>query len=1333
MNNEVINSNILKIRDFNNNASFQQAKKYIKNSFSFHKVPVSNYNKQVFKQASKNSGDIVRAHYRAEELIREKDDKEVIKAQSLFKRKNVSIIRFHLHFMEGIDWLFLCLAIIGIFIGALASPLLSYLNAIIFSNVGNTSEKRENLTAEEIMKLNVKEQMNSNIKKQLIFGSIELIGNIMGYGFFGLLSKRCIYNFKKKYFSLILSQEQAWFDSANVFEFATKIQTQIEYIELGLGSRLGNILMDFFIGIASFIFAFFGSWKLALVLLCFSPLSLIISIIFNRINVEGNYLVLQTWELAGGIAEEILYNIRTVASFANFDYELERFYEDSKWTNDIELMVNCKTKFLSAVFVFIDGLIIFIGIIYGRTLIKKDFNSFKGRDLTGGDVSLTFSNISTFVSSIGKFTNSLQYIQLALAATSDYFNLYERKPEMDLTNSKEKPPLSEIKGKVEYNNVKFYYPSDEDKKMVLNGLSLTIQPGQKVALLGESGCGKTTTTLLLERLYDVTGGEILIDGIDIRKYDIRYLRDIIGYVGQNPVLFNTTIRDNIIFGSEDYLNELGGDIDQLINDACEQAYVNEFLHSLPNELDFIVGLKGNKLSVGQKQRIALARAILTKPKVLILDEATSALDNHSEKMIAKALDNISKMNITTITIAHRFLTIKNVDLIYVLKDGKVHEQGTHEELLAKGGYYCEIIKTRLIRDELDIQNKIEKLKRKKTIVKNIRTFDQVHFEKKEKEISLSPDDIHLSFFTLIKDLWLNYRLNFIFACLAAIAFGVFPCFNGFIKGKCTKALNSNYETKIYDDSLKYAIIFIILVFGESIINFLENWVFYRLGIKLAKFYRNQLMKKYLSFHLSFYDLERNFPGTILTNMTLNTVQMKKIISDTIGSYIISFAIIITCLILGCIYEYRLTLIAIGFIIFLLIINLIRKRSMPSDKKKRIRKIEAGTIISECFTNTKTIFAFNFQKKAASLYLAANAYILKQQVINEFLNGLIIGLTLFANFAKNAALFAATKRYVLNDSMDSDDLTVVQSLTGSGFTKISHLMRDLGNVKKGEGAVKSFYSVINTKSLIPHFKEENTNKLSPNNIKGKIEFKHVFFAYPLNPERIALKDINMTINPGEKVAIVGYSGSGKSCLLSLLNRFYDVEPGNGEILIDGVNIKDYNLYELRKKIGFVWQEPSIFKTSVLENIRYGKINATDEECIEAAKKTDILSLLEKDDIDDSIDDSIDEKHHKKIFGLSGGEKQKIAVTRIVLKDPVILLLDGVTTALDKESEEDIHKSLLELSKNKTTIIISDKFDVIRKCDKIFVLDKGRIVEQGTHDELMKLEKRYYTIYKYSNSS
>ena len=223
--------------------------------------------------------------------------------------------------------------------------------------------------------------------------------------------------------------------------------------------------------------------------------------------------------------------------------------------------------------------------------------------------------------------------------------------------------------------------------------------GKKTALIGESGCGKTTVVNLIERLYDRTGGEILIDGIDITKYDIQYLRNLIGYCEQEPILFNRSIRDNIIFGREKYLQELGEDIEQLVQKACEDAYVNEFLDNLPGGLNYIAGVKGSKLSGGQKQRIAIARAILAKPKILILDEATSALDNKSEKIIQKALDNISKRNITTITISHKLSTIKNSDLIYVLKDGMVYEEGIHEELLAKGGYYEQIIRPQLLREE----------------------------------------------------------------------------------------------------------------------------------------------------------------------------------------------------------------------------------------------------------------------------------------------------------------------------------------------------------------------------------------------------------------------------------------------------------------------------------------------------------------------------------------------------------------------------------------------------------------------------------------------------------
>ena len=209
----------------------------------------------------------------------------------MFDSKDISIFKFYCHLLDGIDYLYLILCILGILVCALAGPVLSYLNATVYSKVGNTSEYRTDLTSEEIMKLNVKETMESNIKKQMIYGSVSLVGNIVGYGFLGLLSSKCLYNFKKKYFSLILSQEQGWFDTTNVFEFATKIQSQLEYFELGLGEGLGRFLVDIFIGTAAFIFSFFGSWKLTLVLLCFSPLSIIIGIFLNKLNVKGNTLV----------------------------------------------------------------------------------------------------------------------------------------------------------------------------------------------------------------------------------------------------------------------------------------------------------------------------------------------------------------------------------------------------------------------------------------------------------------------------------------------------------------------------------------------------------------------------------------------------------------------------------------------------------------------------------------------------------------------------------------------------------------------------------------------------------------------------------------------------------------------------------------------------------------------------------------------------------------------------------------------------------------------------------------------------------------------------------
>ena len=324
----------------------------------------------------------------------------------------------------------------------------------------------------------------------------------------------------------------------------------------------------------------------------------------------------------------------------------------------------------------------------------------------------------------------------------------------------------------------------------------------------------------------------------------------------------------------------------------------------------------------------------------------------------------------------------------------------------------------------------------------------------------------------------------------------------------------------------------------------------------------------------------------------------------------------------------------------------------------------------------------------------------------------MGLTFFSAFAKEAAICAATKKFVLNNSMDSDDMAIIQNVVGNSFITVLGLLRNLGHIKKAILSLKFIYSTLETESLIPPYAKENINKLSPDSIKGKIEFRHVYFAYPSNPEHIILKNINMTIMPGQKIALVGYSGSGKSTIIQLLNRFYDVEEGKGEILIDDINIKEYNLYELRKKIGFVPQEPSIFKTSYIENIRYGNLNATDEECKEAAREVNSLKILERD-----------KTVNKKISSLSGGQKQKLVLARLFLKKPVILLLDEATSALDKQSEIEVQKTLDKLTINKTTISIAHRLNTIENSDKIFVFDNGRIYEQGTHEELMKLKKRY----------
>ena len=535
--------------------------------------------------------------------------------------------------------------------------------------------------------------VDSMVKKFLYIGVAMFCAEFLNNCMWNLAGLRQIYHLKEKYFLTILKQEQGWFDANNAFEFATKVQAQLEQIELGLGDKFAQILQMVSQMIAGLIIAFTSSWKLTLVMLCISPFILICIMYLVTSMKRAIILSRKTYEFAGGIAEEMLYNIKTVASFANFDFEKERF------NHYVDKVHGYESEKAFKLGISIGGILFFLNftfvaaVLYGRKLVED-------KGLEGGDVMTVIFSTIMAIMSLGSIAPNIKILQEAAAASSDYFTLYEMEPKIDLSESTFKPPRDQVKGKIEFKDIEFIYPSDVNQRKILNGLNLVFEPGQKVALVGESGCGKSTTVNLIERLYEPHAGQVLIDDVDIKKYDIHYLRSLIGYVQQEPVLFNRSIKENLIFGREDTIKELG-DINQLMEEACEEAYAKEFIEGNVDKYNYTVGIKGSKLSGGQKQRIAIARAILCKPKILILDEATSALDNKSEKEVQRTLDHISQKNVTTVIIAHRLSTIKNADLIYAIKEGRVLEKGTHKELLDKNGYYAGLVKSQLAQDELE--------------------------------------------------------------------------------------------------------------------------------------------------------------------------------------------------------------------------------------------------------------------------------------------------------------------------------------------------------------------------------------------------------------------------------------------------------------------------------------------------------------------------------------------------------------------------------------------------------------------------------------------------------
>ena len=429
---------------------------------------------------------------------------------------------------------------------------------------------------------------------------------------------------------------------------------------------------EYFIGLIKIIVSFAILVRLntllTVILFLSIPLMIVFASKYNRRMRKGFKEQKRHIGVLNADIEDSLLGVKVVKSFANEDVEIEKFQKGNKKFLDIKSETYSSMAGFNTITKAFDGIMYIIVVLFGGLFLVEG-------KMSSGDIVAFILYVQTLLTTVRRIVEFTEQFQRGMTGIERFTEIMDQ--DIEIFDDEDAVDLENVKGKIEIKNVSFKYNNNNEN--VLNNISFTINPGQKVALVGPSGGGKTTLCNLIPRFYDVEDGEILVEGIDVRKIKLQSLRSNIGMVQQDVYLFSGTVRENILYGKPDAT-------EQEIIDAAKAAGAYDFIMNLENGFDTYVGERGVMLSGGQKQRISIARVFLKNPPILILDEATSALDNKSEFIVQKSLENLAKGR-SSLTIAHRLTTVQNADLILVLTEEGIIERGTHQQLMEQKGYY----------------------------------------------------------------------------------------------------------------------------------------------------------------------------------------------------------------------------------------------------------------------------------------------------------------------------------------------------------------------------------------------------------------------------------------------------------------------------------------------------------------------------------------------------------------------------------------------------------------------------------------------------------------------